>query len=361
MIRPRDAGFAIPWLFAGLGGWLGYQLLLQNGRVLLRVEALEARLEELQRNGLPAQEPLPPEGLPKGTVLQDFELVDLKGTSHTLSKWRGQRILLIFFDPSCPFCNQMLPEFAALPEELHALPVFISTGDVAENRDLFTRHAIRFPVLLQEHMEVAHLNGVSGTPMGYLVDEQGHTASPLIAGAASLLALLGGPRLEAAIGNGHVLRTITKRPLSSSQLLRDGLNAGVTAPEFSLPALGGGEIALSTYRGSRVLLIFSDPHCGPCDELAPELERFHRRATGTHVLMVSRGTVEANLAKIEEFGLTFPVVLQRHWEISRAYGMFATPIGYLINEEGIIASDVAIGNEAILALADRQAPGVFQP
>jgi hypothetical protein len=42
--------------------------------------------------------------------------------------------------------------------------------------------------------------------------------------------------------------------------------------------------------------------------------------------------------------------MQRHWEISREYGMFATPIGYLIDERGIIAADVAVGAEAILAL-----------
>jgi len=31
--------------------------------------------------------------------------------------------------------------------------------------------------------------------------------------------------------------------------------------------------------------------------------------------------------------------------------MFATPIGYLIDEQGIIARDVAVGVEPILALA----------
>jgi hypothetical protein len=32
--------------------------------------------------------------------------------------------------------------------------------------------------------------------------------------------------------------------------------------------------------------------------------------------------------------------------------MFATPIGYLIDEEGILLSDVAVGVEPILALAE---------
>jgi hypothetical protein len=45
-------------------------------------------------------------------------------------------------------------------------------------------------------------------------------------------------------------------------------------------------------------------------------------------------------------------VLQKQWEISLKYAMFATSIGYLIDEQGMIASDVAAGVEPILALAD---------
>ena len=80
-------------------------------------------------------------------------------------------------------------------------------------------------------------------------------------------------------------------------------------------------------------------------------------------MMISRGGEEANRNKISELGLTFPVVLQRHWEISRAYGMFATPIAFLVDANGVIVSDVAVGGEPILQLADsaggrgRAAPG----
>jgi peroxiredoxin len=100
-----------------------------------------------------------------------------------------------------------------------------------------------------------------------------------------------------------------------------------------------------------VLLVFSDPACGPCNLLVPDLERLHRSAPDLQILMVSRGDPEANREKAREHGLTFPVVLQRQWEISRAYGMFATPIAFLIDERGIIAADVASGSDAILALA----------
>jgi hypothetical protein len=66
--------------------------------------------------------------------------------------------------------------------------------------------------------------------------------------------------------------------------------------------------------------------------------------------MVSRGEIEANLAKVDEYGLTFPIVLQRHWEISRLYEMFATPIAYHIDSEGLVRGNVAIGVDAVLSL-----------
>jgi peroxiredoxin len=109
-------------------------------------------------------------------------------------------------------------------------------------------------------------------------------------------------------------------------------------------------LSLDEYRGRKVLLVFSDPNCGPCQALVPQLERAHSRGGNVQILMVSRGDVEANRAKAAEHGLTFPVVLQKQREISRQYAMFATPIAYLIDEEGIIASDVATGAEPILAL-----------
>ena len=48
--------------------------------------------------------------------------------------------------------------------------------------------------------------------------------------------------------------------------------------------------------------------------------------------------------------MTFPVVLQEQWKLSREYAKFATPIAYLIDEEGRIAADIALGADAILAL-----------
>jgi len=141
------------------------------------------------------------------------------------------------------------------------------------------------------------------------------------------------------------------RSLANSKIKRNGLKAGTPAPDFRLPCLDGhGELTLSELLGKRVLLVFSNPHCGPCDALAPELEKFHQEHPELEVVMISKGEPKENRAKVKEHGLTFPILLQQQWEISRLYAMFATPIAYFIEEAGIIASDVAVGTEAILEL-----------
>jgi peroxiredoxin len=140
------------------------------------------------------------------------------------------------------------------------------------------------------------------------------------------------------------------RSLKDSRIKRDGLSKGTVAPLFDLPRLDGTKLSLKDYRGHRILLVFSDPNCGPCNQLAPQLEQLHRRVTDLKILMISRGDLEANRLKADEHELTFPIVLQQRWEISREYEIFATPVGYLIDEQGIIAADVAMGNAAIIAL-----------
>jgi peroxiredoxin len=124
-----------------------------------------------------------------------------------------------------------------------------------------------------------------------------------------------------------------------------------------LPEARGGQVALEEYRGRKVLLVFSDPHCGPCEDLSPHLVRVaeEHSGNGLAVVMVSRGDAEENRRKAERHGWEFPVAVQRRWEISRRYGIFATPVAFLIDEQGVIENGVAKGVEEILALVPEEA------
>ena len=347
-------GTVLPWLLIAIGTWLAYQLVRQNGRILLRLEAIENRIEpRAAAKGLEAG------GLPLGTVAPDFELPDLTGVRHKLSEFRQQNVLLVFFNPQCGYCTKMAADLAALPAEAgdqRPVPIVVTTGDAEENRKLVEQYGIRCLVLLQEQMEVAAKYRAQGTPMGYRIDGAGRIASALAVGAEPLLRLATklatDPIAPHAASNGSAPHGGKDDPsLGRSRLNRSGLKAGTPAPDFRLPRIDESELSLADFLGERVLLVFSDPNCGPCDELAPQLQEIHVQRPELQVLVVSRRDVEANRAKATALGLTFPIVLQKQWEVSLQYAMFATPVGYLIDEQGILASDVAVGVGPILALA----------
>lgn len=365
-------GLVLSWAAILVGCWLGWQLLRQNGRILVRLDELEKRLDELEFG----EDELPP-GLALGSDAPAFELPDLAGERKSLAQWRGQAVLLIFFNPACGFCREMVPilkergESREKREETdEPLLLIISTSDSEANRTLFDQHKLDCPMLLQKGSEVAEVYKAAGTPSGYLVNREGKIASELAMGGEALLQLMKGERrtengernvgLLSSAGSvgtriqqkeGTGPNRFSNHSLTRSKLKRDGLKAGTLAPEFRLNRLdGGGELSLSEFRGQRVLLAFSSPDCGPCNALAPDLEKFHRGHPELQVVMISKGELKENRVKVKEHGLTFPIVLQQQWEISRRYAMFATPIAYLIDEQGIITHDVAVGVDAIVAL-----------
>jgi len=158
-------------------------------------------------------------------------------------------------------------------------------------------------------------------------------------------------------GANRLLHATLRRPSDkrANQTL-DGLPVGTTVPSFRLHQLGGGELSQDDLRGQETLLVFLDPECPPCDRIAPALDRIHRSAAGPRVMAISRGPEAATQAKRAAFGLTFPIALQQHWEVSRRFGIVAAPVAYLIDEHGIIRTEVGIGGPAVIALAT-QTPG----
>jgi peroxiredoxin len=337
--------------------WVGfYQLVKQQGRILLRLDALERAAQFSGHNPVAQHEHAVVETLPEGDVFPDFELTDLSGKNRKLSDFRGRRVLLIHWNFECGFCEALAGDLARLEADLqkrNTQIVLLASGDQSFNRDQAASHGIQSPILLLGENQIPKPFEHQGTPVAYFLDEQAQVSEPFSSGIDEVLALA--RRIAAGTPDAAPAGSLPKnqRPLAESHIERSGLKAGTPAPRFRLPDLQGQPVSLDDYRSRRVLLVFSDPHCAPCDELAPHLTRLHRkhRNNGLAVILVGRGNEEENRNKATQFGFEFPVVLQDRWKLSKEYGIFATPVAFLIGENGVIAKDVAVGKDAILDLA----------
>ncbi len=134
-----------------------------------------------------------------------------------------------------------------------------------------------------------------------------------------------------------------------SQRQKNGLPIGDVAPEFSLPGLHGEVMTLGALRanGKPVLLLFTDPGCGPCNSLAPEVAEWQQTLSESFtVALISRQSVDDNLVKTQEHGLT-QILLQTDYEVAEAYRYLGTPSAVLVDEDGHVANELVAGVDAI--------------
>jgi len=297
-----------------------YHLLRQNGRLIRRIEEIEAKL------GGAAELPKPA-GLPVGSQAPAFSLPDLDHATVTLDALRagGQPLLLFFTEPGCTACDAILPEVGTWQREhvdrLTIVP--ISRGKADANRGKGESHGVR-NILLQRDREVAAMYDVDSTPSAVLVKE-GRIASPLAVG-------------------GDAIRALVEEATTPPPLKR-----GDRVPSLELRDLKGGSMDLATLGGQRTLLLFWNPSCGFCQEMLEDVKAWEKRRgqDDPRMVVVSGGSPKAN----REQGFASQVLLDARFAAGARFGAGGTPSAVIVDAEGRVASDVGVGAEAVMKLA----------
>jgi uncharacterized membrane protein YphA (DoxX/SURF4 family) len=131
-----------------------------------------------------------------------------------------------------------------------------------------------------------------------------------------------------------------------------GLPLDSVAPPFELAAYTGGSrslVQLLDY-GKPLLLIFTNPNCGPCVALFTEIKDWqtahHEQLT---IALISRGTIKDNFVNVARNRLG-QVLLQQSHEVAEQYRASVTPTAVVVNTEGKIASALAAGADEIRKL-----------
>ena len=128
----------------------------------------------------------------------------------------------------------------------------------------------------------------------------------------------------------------TSQPPRANEVLQKQALAG-TAPDFKLSTLDGEEITLSALRGHPVVINFWATWCPPCRFEMPAMERVYRRSRedGLVILAVNfQENKEEVSAFVNEFGLTFPILLDEKGNVAMQYRVRGLPTTYFVDGAG---------------------------
>jgi cytochrome c biogenesis protein CcmG/thiol:disulfide interchange protein DsbE len=130
---------------------------------------------------------------------------------------------------------------------------------------------------------------------------------------------------------------------------------GFLAPAFELETLEGQWMSLSDFEGQTIVLNLWASWCPPCRAEMPALRSLYReyRDQGLVVLGVNMTYQDSALAAASfaaEYGLDFPILLDRAGLVGNLYQMRALPTTFFIDREGVIRELVVGGPMSELTL-----------
>lgn len=313
----------------------------QQTQIIRRIELLEIISGEGGREAVREDVSNPHEGLPIGAPAPDFSAQDLSGKivsfDNLLTKHKP--MILFFVSPSCIPCQTLLPEVENWQNDLKdkANFVFVSKGSEKENAEKFGGGKFK-QILIQKDGEISESFKAAWTPTAVLVNADGNIASAVAAGDTAIRSLV--EKVKLIENENFFVTNVTPS------------NIGENLPEFSLENIEGLSVSSKDLTGRKTLLTYWSLDCEWCEKMLDDLREYDktRGADEPQLLLLSSGNADEHRA----LGFNSQIILDDENDVSHKIGMEGTPSAVLINENGKIVSEVAVGAENIFALIGKR-------
>ena len=311
-------------------------ILLMNAK--RTIKALERglgieRVEERENTGHPA------DALPIGAPVPAFEVPNAAGRIVTFEDLmlRSAPLVLFFVGPNCAPCAALLPEMLEWKKEFAGRLdlVLVTTGGVDENIAKFEG----FPpedILIQKNRELSKKFRANWTPAAVLISAD-RIASRVAVGDRRIRDLFDGIRTRDLASEFPFV------PLNTEARVR----IGETVSSFSVTDTDGQNIDETKLRGKDSLILFWSKGCGHCESMAAEVATLD---LALQVIVFADGLKEA----FDSVRNRVSIVQDEGFAVaSMKFGAKGAPSAVLVDSDGRIASETAIGTDAIWALIGR--------
>lgn len=309
-------------------------------RTVKVLEGAAGILAEVERDGVSH----PDDALPIGAPMPHFTARNLDGllVSDESLVPTGKPILMFFVGPTCDPCTALLPEIRAWRSEFgdRLDMVLISSGDVKENRVKFGDVGAD-RVLIQENRDISELFRAKWTPSAVFVSD-GLIASRVAVGDSQIRDLVDGLKArDLSDGFVFVARGTPAR-----------VRIGERVEDFREADIEGREITNSFFAGKRTLVLFLSNTCSHCVAMLPDVKEWEARsgASDHRLLVLAEGDIEMYRA----LALASPVILESvPRPLALKLGMHGAPSAVVIDSDGVIVTETAIGAPAIWSLVGK--------
>lgn len=118
------------------------------------------------------------------------------------------------------------------------------------------------------------------------------------------------------------------------------------AQDFELLDLKGASVKLSDFKGKIVFLNFWATWCPPCREEMPHMQNFYEQIKGQDIEIVAVNLTNLDDGQqaierfVQDYKLTFPVLLDEDGSVGMEYEIMTIPTSYVLDTEGRIFQKV---------------------